>query len=451
MRLKSILMAGTFVVLSACGGGGGGNSMSSTGGAAVAEACGPTAPVVPVSSAANVQPIQVNTSLANSNIINTLMMTVTVCNPISNACVSIPNVQVDTGSTGLRLIHSKLATLGLTPIIDGAANPIGECLPFADGFVWGGIASAYVKFTNGAVTSSMTIQMIDDDSSQPTPPGPLASMGLAGCNTMLEDTPGGIPNVQSPLGVNGIIGVGLFNQDCGPACAGGALDQTYYDCPAGATNSGTTTSCTPISMSLAAQVSNPVWLLPTNNNGVLIELPAIGALGETSVDGSMIFGITAAGSGTDNTLASSTPVLAVPDVSSASAPAGAFFATFQGASGLQGFFDSGSSVYFFADNNLSTCDGGFFCPTSTQNLTANVTGVNGSGGQIEFNIGNPNALFRNGINAFNDIGAALSGISQVGALDLGLPFFYGKTIYTGFENQTTIGPAGPFFACSAAP
>ena len=70
------------------------------------------------------------------------------------------------------------------------------------------------------------------------------------------------------LGANAILGIGLFRQDCGPACAfvGSSYPGLYYACPA--------TGCQPAAVSLANQLQNPVALFSRDNNGVVIQLPA---------------------------------------------------------------------------------------------------------------------------------------------------------------------------------
>jgi Protein of unknown function (DUF3443) len=56
----------------------------------------------------------------------------------------------------------------------------------------------------------------------------------------------------------------------------------YYECP--------TSGCVVTAEALAPQVQNPVTLFATDNNGVMVELPAV-VEPETSVSGSLIFGI----------------------------------------------------------------------------------------------------------------------------------------------------------------
>jgi len=55
-------------------------------------------------------------------------------------------------------------------------------------------------------------------------------------------------------------------------------------------------------------VQNPVTLFATDNNGVIIELPAVSGV-ETSVTGSLIFGI---GTQSNNALGSATVYTSIP-------------------------------------------------------------------------------------------------------------------------------------------
>ena len=56
-------------------------------------------------------------------------------------------------------------------------------------------------------------------------------------------------NLQA-LGANGIVGVGLYPQDCGPACASGTPSDVYFTCiPSG--------NCQPVLVPVAQHVVNP--------------------------------------------------------------------------------------------------------------------------------------------------------------------------------------------------
>ncbi len=86
-------------------------------------------------------------------------------------------------------------------------------------------------------------------------------------------------------------------------------------------------------------------MFATDNNGVVLQLPAIADAGATSVSGSLIFGI-----GTQANNALSAPVIAVPD----SGPtAGAFQAVYRGTTLTDSFIDSGSSGLYFNDASIA--------------------------------------------------------------------------------------------------
>jgi hypothetical protein len=88
----------------------------------------------------------------------------------------------------------------------------------------------------------------------------------------------------SSLRSKGILGVGLFAADCGSACVNSALPRWYYSCDA-------TGACQASAQPLAQQVTNPVSEFALDNNGVVIDLPAVADADAPSVTGSLIFGI----------------------------------------------------------------------------------------------------------------------------------------------------------------
>src|SRR5882724_6728248 len=93
-----------------CGGGGGG--------------IGTTIPTT----GSNVQAVTVDSgppALANLAV-NTLYTTVTICVPGTTTCQDIDHIQVDTGSSGLRIISTVL-TLSLPVQKDSSGNVIAEC------------------------------------------------------------------------------------------------------------------------------------------------------------------------------------------------------------------------------------------------------------------------------------------------------------------------------------
>jgi hypothetical protein len=398
----------------ACGGGG----SSVTGG-------GTSTP-----SGTNVQPVTVDSgpaAIAGSSTpaVNTLYTTVTVCIPGTTTCQDIDHIQVDTGSSGLRILSSVL-TLSLPLKKDANGNVIAECVHFVDGSSWGPLRQADVKMSGEAATN-LAVHIIGDAAYPTIPPG------CVGTGKTAEDT-------VAIFGANGILGVGPFIQDCGTNCvpAGGA---TYYTCTS-------SSACTDTGMPLALQITNPVTAFAADNNGVIIELPAVSGTA-ASVVGSLIFGIGTQGNnglGTANVLTLDA--------------AGALTTNYKTQTLDQSFIDSGSNAYYFPDSSINTCAQGtqapgFFCPGTTLNLSATMAGANGVSSSINFSVGDANSLFSTSatVAAAATLAAPSNSVSAVGSafdgtktFDWGLPFYFGRNVYTAIENKNTSAGLGPYFA-----
>jgi len=224
----------------------------------------------PSSTAAfNVVPIGVNAGPTN-DAINQPFVCVIICVPGTSNCQTIGGILIDTASTGLRILSSAV-TLPLPQQNGAGGAPVVECLPFVDGFTWGPVQTADVKLA-GEQASAIAIQMIGTDRFGTIPSG-CSSKGTA-------------ENTQSDLNANGILGVGMFRQDCGSGCTftGSSNPGLYYTCPTAAT-------CQVTTEPLANQVSNPVASFAGDNNGVVMQLPAVPTGGAPSITGSLIFGI----------------------------------------------------------------------------------------------------------------------------------------------------------------
>ena len=403
------------LTLAACSGG---SSSTGTSGSTGVTTTTPT----PVN---NVQPVIMDYGpLVNGQYVgfnNVLYTTVTICVPGTTTCQSIDHVLVDTGSTGLR-IPASLVTLNLPFMTDASNNPIGNCVQYADTtYQWGPIVKVDVQMA-GEVASSVPIQIAGPTNFAAVP---------ASCSA------GGTPaQTVTDLGANGLLGVGLFRQDCGSACAVGTPRAVYFTCPA--------SGCVATSVSLTAQLQNPVWLFPQDNNGLSIILPQVGATGAVSLSGSMIFGI---GTQTDNALGGA-QAQAADDV-------GTFTTTFNGIAYPGSFIDSGSDGYFFLNSTItglpncaSNSDAdGFYCPPSPVNFTAINSGPNPNGTgvavstNVAFTIANALPLIDSTSVVFNNIGGP-----NPGSFDWGLPFFLGRTVFIGIEGQSSSAGTGPYWA-----
>ncbi len=189
------------------------------------------------------------------------------------------------------------------------------------------------------------------------------------------------------------------------------------------------------SESVSAQVQNPVALFATDNNGVLIELPAVGAP-QQSVSGSLIFGI---GTQANNALGNATVYTMTTSAD--------LTTSFKGQGYPGSFLDSGSNGLFFlntAATGIPVCtdNSGFYCPSSTQNLSATITGTNNASATVSFSVANADSLFSNaGDSVFSELGGPSPGI-----FDWGLPFFFGRNVFTAIEGASTPNGKGPYWA-----
>jgi hypothetical protein len=375
----------------------------------------PPAPV----SGSNVVAVTVDPgpSALTSPAVNTLFTTVTVCVPGSTtACQTIDNIQVDTGSYGLRIL-SQVLTLTLPVLAASDGNALVECTQFVDGYSWGPVASADVQISSEAA-SSVPVQVIGA-SNFSTVPSTCSSTGPA-------------ENTVTQFGANGILGIGVFAQDCGAGCVQDATPGYYYSC--------STTTCGPIIVSLADQVQNPVPLFTTDNNGTILELPSVAAGGAATVSGSLIFGID-----TESNNASGTQTVLTLDPST-----GYFTTAYNGTTLIDSFIDSGTNGIFFNDSTIAACTSGdftgFYCPATTLNLSATLTGENAISTTVDFSIGNAQTLATNNptFAAFSTLGGSYP--SSTTTFDWGLPFFYGRRVATAIQGYTTSVATGPYVA-----
>jgi hypothetical protein len=341
--------------------------------------------------------------------------TVTICQSGTTSCEAIHGILVDTGSSGLR-IFSQVNHLPLASVTASNGKPIAECVPFGTLSTWGRVAYADVKLGGEPMISKMPIQIINQNySSMP-----------AVCKS------GGPPVAQSPtqLGFNGILGVGLWGADCGGACAtlGPQNPSMYFQCSAG--------GCTVAPVADASQVQNPVALLPVDNNGVVLKLPTVPFLGTTWLSGKLLLGI------------NTRPNNALGQASVFKTDGAGNITTTYNNVTMDGFIDSGSNALFFDNGSIPQCDPslapGFYCPSDLLVLGAINSSRQGSGfGLVTFNVANALGLANTGNKVFYNVAGTFGG----SFFDFGLPFFFGRNVYTGIEGRITSGVnMGPYFA-----
>jgi hypothetical protein len=297
---------------------------------------------------------------------------------------------------------------------------IAECTPFVDGTAWGPVRMADVE-VGGERSANLPIQLI----------GELSYAMPADCS----GTP--ITDFRS-LSANGILGIGTYLQDCGSDCAlapqSGKNPGVYYACSA-----PKSAGCVVTAVPASEQVQNPVAFFAADNNGIIIRLPPTSPAGMPSVPGTLIFGI---GTQANNGLAGA-QVLALDAYGfiSTSFPAGGQSYT--------SYLDSGSNALFFLNagsTNLPLCLGNerdFYCPEKAASLTANLGNA-----VVAFTVANAESLAVTNY-AFDDLAGPMPGFPtdpSVPGFDWGLPFFFGRSVYTAIEGQSTPAGPGPYFA-----
>jgi len=355
---------------------------------------------------------------------NGLFATVTLCEPGTTTCQTIDHVLVDTGSVGVRVLESEL-TLALPAVTNPSGLPVAECTPFVDGTAWGPVRIADVML-GGESAANLPIQLIGEKTH--SMPGSCAGSAITDFET---------------LAANGILGVGLHVQDCGDACAlplpTGANPSLYYTC-------ASSQSCVVAAVPLSQQVTHPVAAFPVDNNGTIIKLPNIDSSGAPSVPGVLTFGI---GTQANNGLGSAT-VFTLEGLEFVTT-------TFPvGGTPYTSYLDSGSNGLFFLDAataNLKQCSAhglsSFYCPDLETSLSATVSSANAASATIAFSVASAAQLDASHF-AFNNLAGPMPGFptdKSVPGFDWGLPFFFGRTVYTAIEGQSTPAAAvSPYFA-----
>lgn len=411
---RLFLMAVVALTLVACGGGGTNSDSSPT--------------------TSNVADLLVDSGPDGAGV-NRLFTSVTICKPGSTTvCQTIDHVLVDTGSVGLRLLASAVpANLQLSTARSGSGNVLLGCANFLDGsFAWGPLAMADVKLAG--LTASNT---------------PLQLVGHSDYDAFQSQCSSGEPIITAgDLGANGILGVGLNKQDCGSVCEvqsrRGARNGKYFACA--------NSACTSVSGTTLAsdkQLQQIVWRFPTDNNGFAIQMDSVPLAGAATASGKMIFGLgTRANNRFPNlTVLATTTQGYLHGVLSSNGP-------YAGGSFSGTFLDTGSNGIYFDATGIDSCvapnDPGFYCPPADLvfSVVLSSTGAGGPQASGAFTVGQAATLFQSNFAALPSLGGSLN---ASGLLDLGLPYFFGRTVVMGIQGMPATGlgsstVTGPFYA-----
>lgn len=353
---------------------------------------------------ANVLPVTIGGSSLCTQYVNQPCVTVTICLPGTAQCQTISDILIDTGSVGLRVFRSVLS-LDLSSQIarDPQGNQIGECVIFGTGADWGPVATAGIILGQQPPVV-VPIQLIDASFAGQSP-------AFNPCREPVDDTP-------INTGLNGILGIDAFISDEGAG--------VYF-------------SCTPQACSFLAQppgfVQNPIAMLPVDNNGYVVTFPSVGSGGSATVTGAVIMGV--------STQANNSP--AGVSVLARDPRTGLMTTLYKGTL-YPAFLDTGSTFLFIPDNTIPVCRriDGAFCPSSSLNLSGTNVGLNQLSTVVNFEVANAENLEATGNSAFNNLAGPSTAIS--GTFDWGLPFFLGRTVYTGIAGRNSVLGIGPYWA-----
>lgn len=351
-------------------------------------------------------PISVNGGqCAQRSYANKPCVSVTVCTAGQADCQTLSDILLDSGSVGLRVFKQALG-LSLPQVASGA-GVLAECVQFADGSSeWGPVERATVVLADLSA-QDVPIHVVDSTFGTAPP-------ACAGAE---------VDPIQA--GLTGILGVGVFVHDCGPACARFPNNGVYYSCQGA--------SCRGAVAPISDQVANPVARLPEANNGVVVRLPAVPPGGSAPVEGTLLLGLDQVSG-----------LTALPLDSS-----GEFLVSYDGKR-IPGFVDTGSNALFIpapSGGQLPSCPSPneqWYCPPSEASLSATNLGASGSPSErVDFRVTNFIELARSRNPVFSDLAGTLPSLS---AFDWGLPFFFGRDVAVGFEGRRSPLGARPFIA-----
>jgi len=315
-----------------------------------------------------VGPIQAGSTSAGSTgtqifLPNIPTVSITICAPGSTTnCQTVDNIEVDTGSVGLRIFSQVLTTVSL-PAASSGGSPIGECYPLAISS-WGPVDMADVTMGSEPAVH-VPIQVIEASFGTSAPPAP--------CNGSLM-TP-------ANFSANGILGIapGSYGQYDSPP--GGAFH--YYTCQNG--------TCTAFSVSQKQMVQNPVYLLPEDNNGVLVYLTAVPDQGASQGSGALVLGVGTEPNNDPSYVSSGNPYSCV------NASSQNFTTTYKGAVLPNSLFDTGTNALSFQDTYITQCNATilgppFYCPSPADELSATVSDSTGNSYTVNFTVANAQSL-----------------------------------------------------------
>jgi hypothetical protein len=194
----------------------------------------------------------------------------------------------------------------------------------------------------------------------------------------------------------------------------------------------------------------------------MLTMDSVGSSGAASGSGTLYFGI---GTQTDNALSSSAKVYALSPTTQNELVYNSISATYNNVT-YSAYVNSGEFINFFLDPatvaaapagaGITNCplNSGFYCTSSAVILPFTAKDNDGDSAQVSINIGDGTTLLKSSValqnggsnTAFSNLagGYALANDEVI----LGLPFFYGRTVYVGIAGEAP--PSGVSTSFAAA-
>ena len=362
----------------------------------------------------NIVPIEVHQP--REGIFNLAYVDVTVCNAVPQ-CRTVPNVVVDTGSSGLRLHREALGGLQLEVVRDGMRRRLGSAADFAIGGLWGTLHAAQVRVGQVETTQAIPIQLFD----APSP---------------LERRPSSYKDDARARFIrmgNGVLGISPRRHD----------PQRYFALRRWGPEA-VLPAWKPVDVDASREVVNPiVHFPPPYDNGSVISLPEVdGSTGQKTAQGWLGFGI---GQPTEALLPAAAHVMAHE------LDAQGKFAAMLGGRRVDLVVDSGSNVLMLDLEPLGLPRHERFKRFYD---AAPLTPLPLAFGANEIELARPLCIGPAAtMNKALDDGYAVLPMLAIAPIAadapnvLGLPFFFGRTVATGLQGAVNPFPQEP--PCSA--
>lgn len=405
----------------------------------------------------------------------TMLMAVTICKPNdATNCMTINNIWMDTGSVGLT-IFSDISSLNLPEVTDPSGRTLADCSNYGFGAsAWGPLVRADISLgTNAGALKATNFVMRQLSSTYAGSIVDRSSNSYCGGRVGATRTsPIRFYNYKTSSmdQINGIIGLTADINDCYSQSDDIRTCGNYSVC----SGTGSAATCQGIGSAnepspITTGLSNPIAGLPTPyNNGFILQIPDIPLGGAMTIENaSMILGI---GNASNNKPPADLTVLASlydgtligfdnSKICPLNGSCSNNFDTGNFANNLPG--DVSPQIYFTTPlgpyYGFSTLYVGSTTPPSTipcssgsdyfqadnVSVTATLTGVDHKASKtISIPITNGVPVVCNwmtpSLNApylFKNITNVMTNPTQV---FLGMPFFYGRTLYFGMPGKQTV-------------